>query len=171
MLGAQGLWAGRDLYRATPGVTRGFGFSGLNRRNVQFSRLLRHIHVGSIHTRILTGWHSVASFDTQENVEYLSLPKSSWVKVIDKTEHDWIGIASLVSWGNLCVGRYQTWHTDCTGEVNDIRVWLKLQNERLNWSSEDGLYWYGWDKEHKSMFQLLYLKYKLEKWATNNGPL
>jgi hypothetical protein len=29
MLGAQGLWAGRDLYRATPAVTQGLGFSGL----------------------------------------------------------------------------------------------------------------------------------------------
>ena len=42
MLGAQGLWAGRDLYRATPAVTRGLGFSGLIRRTAQFSRLLRH---------------------------------------------------------------------------------------------------------------------------------
>jgi hypothetical protein len=32
MLGAQGLWAGRDLYRATPAVTRDLGFSGLIRR-------------------------------------------------------------------------------------------------------------------------------------------
>jgi hypothetical protein len=31
MLGAQGLWAGRDLFRATPAVTRGLGFSGLIR--------------------------------------------------------------------------------------------------------------------------------------------
>jgi hypothetical protein len=42
MLGAQGLWAGRDLYRATPAVTRDFVFSGLIRRNAPFSRLLRH---------------------------------------------------------------------------------------------------------------------------------
>jgi hypothetical protein len=27
--GAQGLWAGRDIYRATPTVTRDLGFSGL----------------------------------------------------------------------------------------------------------------------------------------------
>jgi hypothetical protein len=32
MLGAQGLWEGRDLYLATPAVTRGLGFSGLIRR-------------------------------------------------------------------------------------------------------------------------------------------
>jgi hypothetical protein len=33
MLGAQGLWAGRDLYRATPTVTLDIGFSGIIRRN------------------------------------------------------------------------------------------------------------------------------------------
>jgi hypothetical protein len=42
MLSAQGLWAGRDLYRATPAVTRGLGFFGLIRRTAPFSRLLRH---------------------------------------------------------------------------------------------------------------------------------
>jgi hypothetical protein len=42
MIGAQGLWAGRDLYRATPTVTRDLGFSGLIRRTAPFSRLLRH---------------------------------------------------------------------------------------------------------------------------------
>jgi hypothetical protein len=42
MLGAQGLRVGRDLYRATPAVTRGLGFSGLILTNAPFSRLLRH---------------------------------------------------------------------------------------------------------------------------------
>jgi hypothetical protein len=42
MLGAQGLWAGRDLYHATPSVTQGLGFSGLIWRTAPFSRLLRH---------------------------------------------------------------------------------------------------------------------------------
>jgi hypothetical protein len=56
MLGAQGLWAGRDLYRATPAVTRGLGFFGLMRRTAPFSRLLRHTRGcgGSILARILT---------------------------------------------------------------------------------------------------------------------
>jgi hypothetical protein len=56
MLGAQGLWAGRDLYRAIPAVTRGLGFSGLIRRTALFSRLLRHTRRcgGSTLTRILT---------------------------------------------------------------------------------------------------------------------
>jgi hypothetical protein len=42
MLGAQCLWAGRDLYRATPAVTRDLGFSGLIRRTAPFNSLLRH---------------------------------------------------------------------------------------------------------------------------------
>ena len=42
MLGTQGLWAGRDLHRATPAVTRDLGFSGLIRMTAPFSRLLRH---------------------------------------------------------------------------------------------------------------------------------
>jgi hypothetical protein len=42
MLGAQGLWAGRGHYRATPAVTRDLGFSGLIRRTAPFSRHLRH---------------------------------------------------------------------------------------------------------------------------------
>jgi hypothetical protein len=57
LLGAQGLWAGRNLYRATPAVTRDLGFSGLIRRTASFSRLLRHAWGcrGPILTRILTG--------------------------------------------------------------------------------------------------------------------
>jgi hypothetical protein len=59
LLGAQGLWAGRDLYRATPAVTRDLRFSGLIRRTAPFSRLLRHTRGcgGSILARILTGTH------------------------------------------------------------------------------------------------------------------
>jgi hypothetical protein len=58
MLGAQCLWAGRDLYRATPAVTRGLGFSGLIRRTAPFSRRLQHTRGcgGSILTRILMGY-------------------------------------------------------------------------------------------------------------------
>jgi hypothetical protein len=57
VLGAQGLWAGRDLYRATPSLTWDLGFSGLIRRTAPFNRLLRHAWGcgGSILTRILTG--------------------------------------------------------------------------------------------------------------------
>jgi hypothetical protein len=56
-LGAQGLWAGRDLYRATPAVARDLSFSGLIRRTAPFSRLLRHTRGcgGSILSRIITG--------------------------------------------------------------------------------------------------------------------
>jgi hypothetical protein len=52
-----GLWAGRDLYRATPAVTWGLCFSGLIRRTDPFNRLLRHARGcgGTILTLILTG--------------------------------------------------------------------------------------------------------------------
>jgi hypothetical protein len=61
MLGAQGLCAGRDLYRATPAVTQDLGFFGLIRRTAPFSRLLRHTRRcgGSILTRILTGYEII----------------------------------------------------------------------------------------------------------------
>jgi hypothetical protein len=57
MLGAHGLWAGRDLYRATPTVTRDLGFSGPIRKTAPISRFLRHAWrcEGPILTRILTG--------------------------------------------------------------------------------------------------------------------
>jgi hypothetical protein len=55
MVGAQGLWAGGDLYRATLAGTRGLSFS--DRRTAPFCRLLRHTWGcgESILTRILTG--------------------------------------------------------------------------------------------------------------------
>jgi hypothetical protein len=57
MLCAQGLWARRGLYRATPAVTRDLGFFGLIWRTAPISCLLRHTWGcgGSIITRILTG--------------------------------------------------------------------------------------------------------------------
>jgi hypothetical protein len=57
MLGAQGLWAGMDLYRVTPTVTWGLGFSGLIRRTSPISRLLQQAWGcgESILTQILTG--------------------------------------------------------------------------------------------------------------------
>jgi hypothetical protein len=73
MLGAQGLWAGRDLFHATSAVTQGLGFSRLIRRTAPFSCLLRHIRGcgESILTRIFTGPHLVASCDTQGGMEDL----------------------------------------------------------------------------------------------------
>jgi hypothetical protein len=61
MLGAQGLWAGRDLYHATPAVTQDLGFCYLIRRTVPFSRLLWHAWGcgRSVLTRILTGMHNL----------------------------------------------------------------------------------------------------------------
>jgi hypothetical protein len=42
MFGAQGLWARKDLYRATPALTQSLGSTGLIRRPAPFSQLLRH---------------------------------------------------------------------------------------------------------------------------------
>jgi hypothetical protein len=41
MLGAQGLWAGRDPYHATPAAIRDLGFSGLIRGTAPINCLLR----------------------------------------------------------------------------------------------------------------------------------
>jgi hypothetical protein len=69
--------AGRDFYRVTPAVTWDLGFSGLIQWTVPFCRLLRHWRIHS--NRILTGPHSVASYDTQGHAEDLFLPGSSGV--------------------------------------------------------------------------------------------
>jgi hypothetical protein len=60
-------------------------FFGLIRRTAQFSRLLRHTRGcgGSILTRILTGPHSVASYDMQRSAEDLFLPKFSTLNSIE----------------------------------------------------------------------------------------
>jgi hypothetical protein len=73
--------SGRDLYRATTDVIRGLQFSGFIRRTSLFSRLLRHTKgCGEcILTTILTGSHSVASYDTQGDAEDLFFPGSSRV--------------------------------------------------------------------------------------------
>jgi hypothetical protein len=57
MLGAQGLWAGRDLYLVTPTVIRDLGISGLIWSTTLFSRQVWHtMGCGwSILTRILPG--------------------------------------------------------------------------------------------------------------------
>jgi hypothetical protein len=91
MLSALGLWAGRDLYRATSAVTRDLGFSGLILRTTPFSLLLRHTRVrgGRILTRILTGKVgniSISSFSSLLNVysSYILLIYSSiWFSFLD----------------------------------------------------------------------------------------
>jgi hypothetical protein len=81
MLGAQGFWAGRDPYRATPAATRNLNFSGLIRRTAPINRLLRIAAEcgGPILIRILTGPHFVAFYDTQGGAKDLFLPGPSRV--------------------------------------------------------------------------------------------
>jgi hypothetical protein len=75
MLGAHGLWAGRDLYRATRAVTRDLGFSGLIRRTTPFSRLLRHTrgYGESILTRILTENPQYVNWDVKHKIVKLTM--------------------------------------------------------------------------------------------------
>jgi hypothetical protein len=70
MLSAQGLWAGRDLYCATPAATRDLSFSAPINRLLRLAMECR----GCILIRILTGPHSVASYVTQGGAEDLFLP-------------------------------------------------------------------------------------------------
>jgi hypothetical protein len=86
MLNAQGLWAGRDLYHATPAVTeRGLSFSGLiqGHSTAPFIRLLQYTRGcgESILTCILMGPYSVTSYNTQGGVENLFLPGPHRVSV------------------------------------------------------------------------------------------
>jgi hypothetical protein len=60
MFGAQGLWAGREFYRAISAATQGLGFSGLMRRTARVS-CLSTTHKGVcriILTRMFAGPHS-----------------------------------------------------------------------------------------------------------------
>jgi hypothetical protein len=74
MLDAQGLWAGRDLYRATPAATWGLGFPGLIRRTAYpFSRLLRHTRGcwGPILTLTLTGTQREICWNNHEVLQFM----------------------------------------------------------------------------------------------------
>jgi hypothetical protein len=87
MLGAQGLWAGRDLYRATPAVTRDLSFSGLIRRTTPFSRLIQsplttHEGMWRIYSNpdpqalvsVYKFWHPY----TKNNTRYLTRNDPEW---------------------------------------------------------------------------------------------
>jgi hypothetical protein len=90
MIGAQDLWAMRDLYRATPAMTRDLGFSGLIRRTAPLSRLLRHTKGcgRSILTLILTGlFHSVLKQKSTQRLNW-GVCKSSTLGLKPKVEVD-----------------------------------------------------------------------------------
>jgi hypothetical protein len=76
MLGAQGHWAGRDLYCAKPVVTRDLGFPVSSEGPP----------------------HSVASYDTQGDVEDLFLPGSSWIYCWCLHFFFYLLLVSLTSW-------------------------------------------------------------------------
>jgi hypothetical protein len=90
MFGAQGLWAGRDLYRATPAVTRDIGFSGLIRRTAPFSRLLRLARV--------CGESTLALIHT-DNVDIVKIHSLLLFMIIIREEEEEKKNTSKQSWG------------------------------------------------------------------------
>jgi hypothetical protein len=133
MLGAQGLWVERDLYRATPTVTRDLGFSGLIRRTAPFSRLLRHTRGcgGSILTRILTGyslWLPCQKYDykivifVMPHESVLSWPTREWAKR-DNSVYD------LIWEGRHCLSCY-TCIRIVGNSLSKIRIWVKLLRKK-----------------------------------------
>jgi hypothetical protein len=134
MFGTKGLWAGRNLYRATPTVTRGLGFSSLIRKTAPFSRLLQHTRGcgGSILTRILTG------------AEWLLCMVSVWYQSdCDVSEWLWCvrvivtyGIRVIVTYGIRVIVMYQI-------VINGIRVIVTwYQSDCDVWYHSDSHFWH-----------------------------
>jgi hypothetical protein len=110
MLGAQGLWTGRDLYRATPAVTQGLGFSSFIQRTAPINRLLRHTRGfwGPNLTRILTGRRAMTMRTkcymyyhvTLDGIRTLySVTTTSYQTGL--TYHSWIFCSQIQSWNIL----------------------------------------------------------------------
>jgi hypothetical protein len=109
MLGAQGLWAGRDLYRATPAVTRGLSFSGLIRRTAPFSRLLQHTRGcgGSILAQILTGTlYGVNASPTERDIPCVSHDQYIGFRWHKFCVNCWLTVAPLTNVICLCTVCY-----------------------------------------------------------------
>jgi hypothetical protein len=92
MLGAQGLWARRDLYRSTPTMTRDLSFSALLWRTAPFSHLLQNAWGcrGPILTGILTGYPKgfkigIVSFVSSKISMKQSIQRMCFACVYDKS--------------------------------------------------------------------------------------
>jgi hypothetical protein len=67
MLGTQGLWAGRDLYRGTPTATRGLDYAVVLRkatRNVRKLQLIYIVNTAPLYTTTCSYWVTVHVFRT-----------------------------------------------------------------------------------------------------------
>jgi hypothetical protein len=118
MLGAQSFWAGRDLYRATPAVTRDLDFSGFIRRTAPFSRLLRHTRGcgGSILTRIQ--FHSLS----QTLLEFIPVNCYTIFRtlILSRIRHlpdSEIGLTACVIIQHLTRNNYSFHETDFTSSI------------------------------------------------------
>jgi hypothetical protein len=101
MLGALGLWAGRDLYGITPLQHKASVFPVSSKGPTPFSCLLRHIKGcwRPILTRILTGPHSVASYEAQGDAKDLFKPGSSFSHLLLQAKGWWRFILTRVLTG------------------------------------------------------------------------
>jgi hypothetical protein len=116
MLGPQGLWAGRDLYRATPAVTQDLGFSSLIRRTAPFSRHLRHMRGcgESILTQILTGcfvlWKNVPIY-YKITINHTYIKRGSTLYHIKALSISWRSCRlQCTSWRTLyCLHYFRNW--------------------------------------------------------------
>jgi hypothetical protein len=106
MLSVQSLWAGMDLYRATPDVTRGLGFSSLIRRTAPFSRLMfiERILVRIFKTNIFS------SPELKAQVSFSDRPLSGVRLSVCKLLHFRLLLQN--HWTNF----NQTWHKSSLGE-------------------------------------------------------
>jgi hypothetical protein len=96
-LGAQGLWAGRNLYCATPALKRNLDFPGLIRRTAPFRRLLRH-------TRWCGGWSINSNPDPHRARDIQTLKRASTPVARYGTLSAWYGSFSA-RYGS-CTVRY-----------------------------------------------------------------
>jgi hypothetical protein len=110
LLGAQGLWSGRDLCRATPAVTRGLGFSGLIRRTAPFSRLLRHTRGcgGSILIRILKGLNAEQYVFWEHLILILIYDNRGFLLLHGTWSHLWYIKRSVYAHSLICIS-YRTY--------------------------------------------------------------
>jgi hypothetical protein len=146
MLGARGLWAGRDLYRATPAVTRGLGFSGLIRRTATFSRLLRHTRGcgGSILTRILMCQLSMRNMK-------LKILNTFMVTIATAAILEMVNIAKALTHGGYCFCEVWSQKVQPSPREFCTLLWLPWQRQKFRnfWTLDT----------HRSMAVIVSVKY------------
>jgi hypothetical protein len=138
LLGTQGLWAWRNLYRATPAVIRCFGFSGIIRRTAKLTRFLRLARGCRVPilTRILTSlhyWHSRWIVKYARALKRLLISKSNATeRLISKS----FGIV-VVAWILFWVTWESIWERQNPGNLSAIFCYsnIRADNGFLHFNS------------------------------------